>query len=446
MIGRLLAYAGTFRGFEPDARRFLVATLVLGAAGSLWWIDFNLYLAALGLSRSTIGVVATVASIAAAAVALPASAISDRVGRRLVMTGSVGIAAIGLASLLVTEALPVVYLAAAAFSAGWAGLNVVQGPFLTEHSKPDHRSELFALQFAIQTATNVAAAILGGVVARAVADAGGLDPDGPGAYRVILIAMTVSMLGGLVILLRLHDDRPSAERRPMPFEGGASPQAAPAPRRRVRWKLGVTIHDRAKFTRLLLPGFLISIGAGQVLPFLNLFIQRKFGLDLVALNVVFAVTSLGTMLAIMFQPVIARRLGRLPSVVVVQGVSIPFLIVLGFSPLLWTVIAAMAVRNSLMNAGNPIFYAFALDQVAPGERATFSAVSSLLWSLGWAIAGPWYSILQATLGFEAGYAVNFVTIIVLYSLGTGLLWLWFRDAEPRPGRSHAATAVGDASE
>jgi hypothetical protein len=98
-----------------------------------------------------------------------------------------------------------------------------------------------------------------------------------------------------------------------------------------------------------------------------------------------------------------------------------------------------------MNAGNPIFYAFALDQVAPGERATFSAVSSLLWSLGWAIAGPWYSILQAGLGFEAGYAVNFATIIVLYSLGTGLLWLWFRDAEARPGRPLAAAAVGPAS-
>ena len=46
-----------------------------------------------------------------------------------------------------------------------------------------------------------------------------------------------------------------------------------------------------------------------------------------------------------------------------QGASIPFLVVLGFSPVLWTVILAMAVRNSLMNAGNPIFSAFAMEQV-----------------------------------------------------------------------------------
>ena len=77
----------------------------------------------------------------------------------------------------------------------------------------------------------------------------------------------------------------------------------------------------------------------------------------------------------------------------------------------------MAVRNSLMNAGNPIANAFAMEQLRPAERATYAATASLLWSLGWTIAGPWYSILQATLGFEAGYAVNFVTVIVLYSVG-----------------------------
>ena len=115
-----------------------------------------------------------------------------------------------------------------------------------------------------------------------------------------------------------------------------------------------------------------------------------------------------------------------------QGVSIPFLVVLGFSPVLWTVIVAMAIRNSLMNAGNPIASAFAMEQLRPAERATYAAAASLLWSLGWAIAGPWYSILQATLGFDAGYAVNFVTVIVLYSLGTWLYWRWFHEVETRP--------------
>jgi MFS family permease len=89
----------------------------------------------------------------------------------------------------------------------------------------------------------------------------------------------------------------------------------------------------------------------------------------------------------------------------------------------------MAVRNSLMNAGNPILNAFAMERVQPGERALLAGTMSLLWSLGWVIAGPFYSVLQATLGFDLGYTVNFIVIIVLYSTATSLYWLWFRHAE-----------------
>jgi len=170
-----------------------------------------------------------------------------------------------------------------------------------------------------------------------------------------------------------------------------------------------------------------------VIPFLNVFVEARFHLDVVALNAVFAVTSLGTMLAILFQPTMARRFGRIRSVILVQGASIPFLIVLGFSPILWLVIAAMAVRNSLMNAGNPIFNAFAMDKVSAAERATLAALLSLEWSVGWVIAGGYYSVVHALIAdVDAAYAVNFVTIIVLYSMATFLYWRWFGRAERRP--------------
>jgi len=178
-----------------------------------------------------------------------------------------------------------------------------------------------------------------------------------------------------------------------------------------------------------------------VIPYLNVFVERKFALDLAQLNVIFAVTSLGTTLAILVQPALARRFGKVSSVVLVQGVSIPFLVVLGFSPILWTVIVAMMVRNSLMNAGNPIANAFAMEQLRTTERAMYAATASLLWSLGWVIAGTWYAVLQATLGFEAGYTVNFVTIIVLYSLGTWLYWRWFHPVETRQRALEGPVAV-----
>jgi MFS family permease len=428
---RFGALTGRYRGFQPDARRFLVVTLVGGAATSLFWIDFNLYLAALGFDEARIGIIATAGAVASALAAFPASAWSDRIGRRLVMAAGGAASLLAVVGMIVTADPTAILLLAALYGAAGQAVQVVAVPYMSEHSEPAHRSELFALQFAIGSATNVIAAALGGVVARAISDGLGFLPDGPDTYRIILVFMVGLLAAGLVVMLSLGDDRPAVLRDRELLRIGEPAAYPAAPRRGLSLsRLGLTIRDRRTFFRLLLPGLLIPIGAGQIIPFLNLFVQGKFGLDLAALNGVFALTSIGTMLAVLYQPTLARRFGRLRSVILVQGVSIPFLLILGFSPVLWTVIAAMTVRNSLMNAGNPIFNAFAMDQVSHAERATLSAAMSLMWSIGWVISGLYYSVVHAALGFDAGYTVNFLTIIVLYTIATWLYWHWFREAEP----------------
>ncbi|HEU5325762.1 MAG TPA: MFS transporter [Candidatus Limnocylindria bacterium] len=417
--------------FQRDARVFLVSTLVLGAALSLYWIDFNLYLRSLGFSTATVGLVATISSTAGAVTALPASALSDRIGRRAVMAGGVIVGVLALIGLLSVEALPLIIGFAALWAIGQQSLMVVQAPFLAEHSDAEHRNDLFALQAAIQTVTNVVAAALGGIVATAIAGAMGSDPDGPTTYRVILVIMVGLLMVGLVTIGLLGDDRPSRMRSAARLKAIGEPAAFPPQRATSPARMGIVIRDRRRFVRLLLPGFLIAIGAGQVIPFLNVFVQQKFGLELASLNALFAFTSLGTVAAMLAQPAMARRFGQITSVVIVQAFSIPFLVVLGFSPILWTVVLAMVVRNSLMNAGNPIFSAFAMEHVSPAERATLSASMSLLWQIGWVVGGGWYALLQATLGFTGGYAVNFLTVISLYSIATLLYWAWFGAADRR---------------
>ena len=442
MTGALRRYVRSFSGFERDARIFLLVTLVYGVTLSLWWVDFNLYLASLHFDTAFIGLVVTAGSAAGAVVAFPASLLSDRIGRRLVLVFATGASALGVLGLLLVGSSPAVVLCAALIGAANQAFFVVQSPFMAEHSHAEHRGELFSLQSAISTGVNVVAALVGGAIAALAARLGGFSTGDPAAYRVLLVLMLAAAVVATAVLLAVHDDRPRARRRDWqtlegrpgtPWSGEPLAVRPDLARRRGAVRIGLPrISDPGTFVRLILPGFLISLGAGQVIPFLNVFVQGKFGLDLLSLNAIFALTSLGTTLAILFQPALARRVGKIGSVVIVQAVSIPFLAVLGFSPILWTVIGAMAIRNSLMNAGNPIFNAFAMERLQPRERATYAAAASLAWSLGWVIAGPWYSLLQATLGFTAGYAINFVTIIILYSLGTFLVWWWFHDAEAGP--------------
>jgi MFS family permease len=442
MVSRLRSYITGFRGFERDARVFLVTTVLSSGAISLFWINFNLYLAALGIDPSTIGLIATTGALSSALAALPASILSDRIGRRLAMIVGAALSSVALGGLLFATEIPFLFMLAVLYGAGQQMLFVVAIPFLTERSRPEHRNELFALQFAITNGTQVVAALAGGAIAAAVAAATGHGAGSPEAYQVLLALMLGLMVAALVSLLRLSDDRPG--KRPQVVEEPAATTVVPATSRSGRAvrrldRVGIRVRNPGFAARLLLPGFLISLGAGQVIPFLNLFVVGRFGLDLSEVNAVFAVTAFGTMLAILLQPALARRYGKIGSVVIVQAASIPFLVVLGFAPLVWLVIIAMAVRNSLMNAGNPILNAFVMEQVQPAERATMAAAMNLLWSLGWVIAGLYYSVVQLLLGFERGYTVNFITIIVLYSVATALYWLWFRHAEA-PQEAAAATS------
>jgi MFS family permease len=407
----LVRYIRSFTGFSRDARLFLITTIVFGAALSLYWADFNLYLGAIGLDRSTMGRLMSVSMLAGVLVAIPCGALSDRIGRRAVMAGGMALVAVALVAVLPGN-LPLLFVGMAALGAGSVAVSVVQIPFIAEHTRPDQRNEYFATWSAVGTMTSLVAVLVGGAIATEVASAFGLG-GGQAAYRVLLIGIAILGALSLVTVLPLANDRPGPD-RPRQAHGG---------------RFGMVVSDRALFARLLLPGFITSLGAGQLIPFLNVFIQGKFGLDLESINAILAITSLGTTLAILAQPALARRFGRIGSIVLVQASSIPFLLVLGFSPVLWSVIMAMAVRNSLMNAGSPIFDAFAMERVSAAERATLAAGMTLLWYLGWTVAPLYYSVLQATLGFTAGYAVDFVTIIVLYTISTWLLWRWFRGAD-----------------
>ena len=86
--------------YVRDARRLLITTVVFGAATSLYWIDFNLYLEAIGINGSTLGWLLATSQLAGVIVALPASAISNRIGRRTVMAGGIALVAVALFAVL----------------------------------------------------------------------------------------------------------------------------------------------------------------------------------------------------------------------------------------------------------------------------------------------------------------------------------------------------------
>jgi len=127
-------------------------------------------------------------------------------------------------------------------------------------------------------------------------------------------------------------------------------------------------------------------------------------------------------LGLLITPVLAERFGKIQMVGSTQGLSVPVLILLGFSPLFWMSAAAYYVHLTLMNMSSPIYETFVMEKVEPSSRAMVAALVSMAWSFGWTFSPSISGALQIRFGFT----LPFVGTISMYIITIVLYWVIFR--------------------
>jgi len=171
----------------------------------------------------------------------------------------------------------------------------------------------------------------------------------------------------------------------------------------------------------------------QNVLFMNLFFKETFPISDKVLGVLFAMSSLVTGVATLASPLLADRWGRIRALVLTQLASIPFLLLIGFSGSLWVSSVAFWVRAALMNMGNPLYSAFAMEQVAERERATISGLMGMSWNIGWTI-GPFVSGYMQTQP-EIGFQPIFVITCTLYVAAAVLARHFFQETDDSQRRA-----------
>jgi MFS family permease len=114
-------------------------------------------------------------------------------------------------------------------------------------------------------------------------------------------------------------------------------------------------------------------------------------------------------------------LGKVQLVVITQGLSIPFLAILGFSPWFWLSATAYYIRLTLMNMGGPVYQAFVMEHVEEESRATVASLVSMANNFGWAFSPTISGWLQVQYGFNP----VFMATLTLYSIAVFLYWYFF---------------------
>ena len=401
----------SLRSFNRNIRLFIVANVLIQIGMGVFSVMYNLYIRELGLPEAVNGSVISVTSLATAIMLVPAGILSDKFGRKwILITGTSLTAIMLLGRSIVTAEYPMLILG---FATGivWALTQVSGVPFLAENSKSSERMKLFSIHFALVTVANVIGSLLGGVIADIALWLGAEEVR---SIQISLIVGVAIFIAGLLPLFSLKSTMKLEE-----LEDDSKELAE---------EVKTEANFRANFKVIVLFGIanlLIGTGAGLVIPYLNLYFANRFDASNSYVGLILALGSAMTVVAMLIGPRLVKQVGKVRALVIFQIASIPFLFLTAFTSSLLFASIGFLLRQALMNAGNPIQSAIAMDVVHDKYKGLANSINQMVFNLGWAAMGMPAAWLVTTFGSYWGYAYAFSITGCLYLIASTYFYIVF---------------------
>ncbi len=421
-MGPIRAYRDRLRQFGRNARLYLGYTFLSGLGFAVYRLFFNLYVLSLCYEPSFLGVLVGLPALVATICAVPAGVLGDRLGHRKLLFAALGIVSASLTLIVVSPTQAALLAFGVGFGLSRTLIEVVNAPFMATHSGEEERTHLFSVQFSARTLSGFFGSLVAGGLPALFAVLLQVEGGDPAVYRGTLLVGALLFLASAFPLLRLDVPRRSSPVHPRPSGQRPSPLQV--------------LRGVRPMVRFVIPHVVVGLGAGALIPFLNVFFKTKFDVSDSLLGALFAGQSLFIGVATLLGPVFAERLGKPRAVVVSQLVSIPFLITLGFSPVLAPAVVGFLIRAGLMNLGNPLYFAFVMEEVEAKRRATASALLIMSWQGSWAVSSWASGQLQDGPGFTPVFALT----CVAYVAASVLMYMYFVRKGVRPARSAVQSA------
>ncbi|HSB66372.1 MAG TPA: MFS transporter [Anaerolineales bacterium] len=403
-------YGDHLVAFRPNARLYLAYGIISGIALGIFRLLFNFYILSLGFDEKLLGNLVTTTNSTALIAALPMGYLADYLGRKTSLVIAGILVCFSIAMMAIWPATPMLYAmnVLAGLAQGLAA--VTMSPFLMENSSERERTYLFSFSSGLQMISASVGNWIGGYLPSWMAGLRHVGAVSSQAYSGSVLIVAITLAASVIPLLLMHMPRLSHEERTV---------FAP---------LSYAARHPKQLTKLILPIIITFIGAGLIMPFMNVFFRVQYHQSDQVIGVLFAWGSLAMGLGLLAAPPLAERYGKIQIVVITQGLSIPFLILLGFSPVFWASGMAFYIRVALMNMSGPIYQTFVMEQVDSSSRAMVASLVNMSSNFGNAFSPTISGILQVNYGFGP----PFMGTIILYTMSVFLYWwFWWRKRAAR---------------
>lgn len=416
------------RGWSRNIQLFFLASILYQIGNGMFSVLYNLYIQGLGYNDTMNGQIVSIQSLATAIMFVPIGLGGDRFSRkRLLIAGALfsGIFLIGRSFDYSASGL----IWFAVFSGLFAGVfQVLAIPFLAENVKKSQRLKMFSYYSSLVLASQVLGSLGGGVFADLLHTLGIAKVTG---LQTVLFIGGAATLAAFIPMLFVSDDKTPAQtvtRNAVPAVVASEDKNLSATEQ--PGKLPDKKNDSRLIGQFVITQLLIGFGSGLVVPYLNLYFTNRFSVSLSAMSLLISLGQIMTIVSMLIGPTLAAKVGSVRAVVIFQVFSLPFLLLTGFTNVLFIASVSFLFRQALMNAANPIQSAILVDRVSDKRRGIANSLMQTAFMIGWATMGPVQSYLVTTYGTYWGYAITFSITGGLYVISSLMYYMMFKEPKP----------------
>jgi MFS family permease len=423
-------YIDQVRSAGPRPRLYLSGIFLVGLGQSIFSLLLNLYLRTLGFSDSGIGQILSKLSLGAAIAAIPVALVLRSAGARLVLVGAAALLAL-VYVLQATVTLPEVLLLVSFFSGMVATVfRLSIAPVAMREGTAASRPFLFSAAFTVSFLSAILGSAVGGWLPHLFRMATTNDRD------ALRWSLYVACAFVLLAAIPFHAMRRAGEGEGRGRQGATGRREPVRPVRigreieRGLARAWGAVREVAELDwmlnlKLVLPSLLIGLGAGLIIPFLNLYFRDRFSLAEANIGILFGVMQACMVAGNLFGPAVSRRLGLVGGVVITQLASVPFMVILAVSNSFPVVAGAFCLRSGLMNMNQPLTSHFAMEVVRERDHAMTNSLLSLSWFLAWSVSAD----IGGAMIEREGYTQPLLIAAALYVAASVLYWYFFRHVD-----------------
>ncbi|MCF7754888.1 MFS transporter [Paenibacillus xylanexedens] len=417
------------RGWSRNIQLFFLASILYQIGNGMFSVLYNLYIQGLGYNDTMNGQIVSIQSLATAIMFVPIGLCGDLFSRkRLLITGALfsGIFLIGRS--FDYSATGLIWFAV--FSGLFAGVfQVLAIPYLAENVKKSQRLKMFSYYSSLVLASQVLGSLGGGVFADLLHTAGLAKVTG---LQTVLFVGGAATLAAFIPLLFVTEGK-AAPQTTITAQPVLQPDSGLEGNSTITPSTDDSItkkKDSRLIGQFIVTQLLIGLGSGLVVPYLNLYFTNRFSVSLSGMSLLIALGQIMTIVSMLIGPTLAAKVGSVRAVVIFQVMSLPFLLLTGFTNLLFIASLSFLFRQALMNAANPIHSAILVDRISDKRRGIANSLMQTSFMIGWATMGPVQSYLVTTYGTYWGYAITFSITGCLYVISSLMYYVMFREPKP----------------